>query len=397
VLTLLIVAAIEVVGVKIAAQHQPEARPLDALAYALIAAGILPLAVRHRFRVPAYVATLAATVAYAMLEYPYGPVFLALLLSMIGAVRAGHRIAVWISTGVGYLLFVGAGHVFGQLRRPGPATSILVAAWIIVAIGVAEKIRVRIERFAEIAKMHAEQQRARAEQQRAREEQERRQASEERLRIARELHDVLGHHLSLINVQAGVGLHLMDAQPGTGQAAARAALETIKQASAEALGEVRAVLGVLRPKDEAAPRAPAPSLANLATLVDPAGTAVIGEPVALPPEVDRAAYRIVQESLTNVRRHAGAAATARVTIRFRPDALEVSVVDDGAGVAPAGGDETAGSGISSGNGTAAGNGIAGMRARADALGGSLRTGPGPSGGFAVHATLPLRPPVEEEM
>ena len=98
------------------------------------------------------------------------------------------------------------------------------------------------------------------EQARARAEQERRQASEERLRIAQELHDVLGHHLSLINVQAGVGLHLMAEQPDQ----ARIALEAIKQASAEALGEVRAVLGVLRPKDERAPRAPQPSLAELA-------------------------------------------------------------------------------------------------------------------------------------
>jgi len=112
----------------------------------------------------------------------------------------------------------------------------------------------------ELSRTHAEQARVRAEQQR-------RQASEERLRIARELHDVLGHHLSLISVQAGVGLHLMDDQPEQ----ARTALLAIKQASAEALREVRAVLGVLRADEEQAPRAPAPSLANLATLAEDAG------------------------------------------------------------------------------------------------------------------------------
>jgi signal transduction histidine kinase len=327
--------------------------------------------------VTSYVVTLAATVAYVVADYPYGPVFLALLVSMFGGVRAGRRVPVWIATGVGYLVFVLAGHVAPQvagvaLRRPGLGTSILVAAWIMVALAIAEGIRVRAERFVEAARVHGERARVRAEQ-------ERRQASEERLRIARELHDVLGHHLSLINVQAGVGLHLMDEQPEQ----ARVALETIKQASAEALGEVRAVLGVLRPKDEAAPRAPAPSLANLAALVDPAATAVLGTPVPLPPDVDRAAFRIVQESLTNVRRHAGPDATASVTIHYRPDALIERVVDDGAGAAAgAPPPDTA-------------NGIAGMRARAEALGGTLTTGPGPTGGFAVDAELPLRAGAEQ--
>jgi signal transduction histidine kinase len=226
---------------------------------------------------------------------------------------------------------------------------------------------VRRQHFAEMAKY-------RAEQARTREEQQRRQASEERLRIARELHDVLGHHLSLINVQAGVGLHLMDSRPEQ----AREALTAIKSASAEALREVRSVLGVLRPEEEAAPRAPAPSLARLDDLTADAGlpvrTVVDGTPRPLPAEVDRAAYRIVQEALTNVRRHAGPAAAAVVTIGYAEGEVTVRVTDDGAGsAAPLDG----------------GNGIPGMRARAEALGGTLTAAPVPGGGFAVRAVLPV--------
>jgi len=226
-----------------------------------------------------------------------------------------------------------------------------------------EAARVQSRYLAELGRTRAEQARVRAEQQR-------RQASEERLRIARELHDVLGHHLSLINVQAGVGLHLMDEQPEQ----ARTALVAIKQASAEALREVRSVLGVLRAQDEQAPRTPAPSLANLAALADDAGARTVteGVPRALPAELDRAAYRIAQEALTNVRRHAGPAASARVTIGYAPDALTVRVADDGIG------------GLAED-----GNGIAGMRARAVALGGTLTAGPADGSGFLVEARLPL--------
>jgi Signal transduction histidine kinase len=194
----------------------------------------------------------------------------------------------------------------------------------------------------------------------------------------------------------------MDEHPGQ----ARAALEAIKEASTAALGEVRSVLGVLRTSDEAAPRAPAPTLANLTTLIDAAETAVVGEPVLLPPEVDRAAFRIIQESLTNVRRHAGDGAHASVVLTYRPEGLVLRVSDDGAGApgwvgvdsrndaradarTDARVDRTPGGHARSGE---SGNGIAGMRARAVALGGTLTAGPGPSGGFVVTATLPIREP-----
>jgi signal transduction histidine kinase len=191
--------------------------------------------------------------------------------------------------------------------------------------------------------------------------------------MAAELHDVLGHHLSLINIRAGIGLHLMDREPEQ----ARAALDTIQQTSAEALREVQAVLTTLYPSGPAAPRAPAPGLERLDDLTGDAGlptrTVISGEPVPLPAGVDRAAYRIVQEALTNIRRHADRGATATVTIDYRPDALVIHVDDDG-DVRDA---------------RPPGNGITGMRERAAALGGTVTAGPSPDGGWRVHADLPF--------
>jgi signal transduction histidine kinase len=190
---------------------------------------------------------------------------------------------------------------------------------------------------------------------------------------------VLAHNISLINVQAGVALHLMDEQPGQ----ARSALEAIKQASNDALGELRSVLDVLRQGDEQPPRAPASGLASLDRLVAGAeatglevSTRVEGTPRPLPAGTDLAAFRIVQESLTNVTRHAGPA-SATVLVRYGNDDLTVQVDDDGRGPAAADG--------------AGGNGIRGMRERAAALGGELSAGSRPGGGFRVRARLPLDP------
>jgi len=360
-----LVAVIELVGTTVAARHQGGARPLDVAGYALLVAGPVALLLRRRRRVAVLFTTVAVTVAYVLLGYPYGPVLAAPLAAAIGALRAGRRVPVWVSAGVGYALCVGVGRIPGVPVRYLSIGQALVGLTVVAgALLIGEAARVQARYLAELARAREEQARVRAEQQR-------RQASEERLRIARELHDVLGHHLSLINVQAGVGLHLMDEQPEQ----ARTALQAIKQASAEALREVRSVLGVLRAEDEQAPRAPAPSLANLDALAEDSGarTVIEGQPRPLPAELDRAAYRIAQEALTNVRRHAGPDATATVTIGYRPDALTVRVVDDGPGGTPGEG----------------GNGIAGMRARAAALGGTLTAGPGAARGFQVEAMLPF--------
>lgn len=204
-----------------------------------------------------------------------------------------------------------------------------------------------------------------------------RRVGEERLRIARELHDVLAHNVSLINVQAGVALHLLDEHPEQ----AEPALAAIKQASAETLREMRSVLGTLRQADEHAPRGPAPGLARLEELVERMGSAglevrvaVEGQRRSLPAAVDLAAYRIVQEALTNVTRHAGGA-TARVRLSYGARDLLVEVVNDSRRVpAPAP--------------IVEGNGIVGMRERAAGLGGEFSAGPR-FGGFLVQARLPL--------
>jgi signal transduction histidine kinase len=375
----LLVAFIQIVGTTFAAHNQPDARPLNAIGYALLIAGPVAMLFRRRYRIPALLVAGATAVVYLLAGFPYGPVFLALLVIAVGGIMDGYRRSTWIVMGAGYLFFVGFGLVVSSVggipvRRVSLGDVIVTAAWILVALAIAEAARNRASALREVA-------RTRAEQERGREELERRRASEQRLQIARELHDVIGHHLSLINVQAGVGLHLMDERPEQ----ARVALQAIKQASAEALREVRSVLGALRPEDEQAPRAPAPSLADLSALVETSDTRVVveGEPRSLPPELDRAAYRIIQEALTNVRRHAGAGAVATLTIGYAAEELTVRIDDNGRG--PAGG---------IGHG---GSGLTGMRERATALGGSLSAGPLAAGGFRVFARLPLpRDPAEGE-
>ena len=210
---------------------------------------------------------------------------------------------------------------------------------------------------------------------------QRRHQSEERLRIARDLHDVIGHNISLINVQASMGLDLMDSQPEQ----ARAALSAIKSASKEALEELRTMLTTLRHDNEAAPRSPAPGLDRLPELIEltrAAGLSVEVEVAEkappLPAAVHLAAYRIIQESLTNVARHA---ARARVTVRVTYDDADLHVEIDNDGPAPVG----------EGSAIGTGSGITGMRERAAALGGDLSAGFRHGGGFRVSARLPVRP------
>jgi signal transduction histidine kinase len=241
---------------------------------------------------------------------------------------------------------------------------VALAAWLLVLLVVCEPVRGRRERMVEIR--------------RQREQQARRRADEERLRIARELHDVLAHSISLINVQSGVALHLLDEHPEQ----ARTALSAINEASSEALREVRSVLGVLRGDGEHPPRGPTAGLASLDELVSRTRTAgvavsleVEGERRPLPTSVDLAAFRIVQESLTNVVRHSRAE-TVTVHLGYEPTALTVQIDDDGNGP----GTHADGDG---------GSGIPGMRERATAIGGDLHAGVGPAGGFRVRATLPI--------
>jgi signal transduction histidine kinase len=202
------------------------------------------------------------------------------------------------------------------------------------------------------------------------------------MRIARELHDVLAHNISLINVQASTALHLIEKDPER----APIALSAIKDASKEALIELRSVLGILRQVDENTPRAPAPSVAHLDELVgraEAAGIAVRveveGSPRPLPAGVALAGFRIVQEALTNVTRHARAA-SATVTVTYGRGEIAVRIDDDGS---PPGSSSRR---IPTSPG--GGNGVAGMRERAEALGGRFEAGPRSDGGFRVRARLP---------
>lgn len=371
----LLVAVFAQIGAGWAAHAQSGRVALDGFARLLLLLGPALLVVRHRYPVAVVYGVSIITLVYVGAGYPYGPVFLSLALACFAAVVAGHRRAAWGAVGLlwaGHLLI---GHWLYRWLPPagdGPtpwAQEVGITAWVLAVLAVAELVRVRREQWA----------RERAERAAA----ERRRVDEERLRIARELHDVLAHSISLINVQAGVGLALLDSDPEQ----ARTALATIKAASKEALGEVRQVLDTLRSPGEA-PRSPAPGLDRLPELVEQAAAAglsvdvsVDGEARALAPGVDLAAFRILQEALTNVMRHSGSR-TARIRLTWQPNVLELRVDDDG----PAAG------GVSDGSG----NGLIGMRERAAALGGSVEAGPQADGGFRVVAGLPLQAASSEE-
>ena len=294
---------------------------------------------------------LAATLGAKALGVQF--VWLGLIVAFFNAVLRGRRWAAIASLIVGYGVSVWhASLVF--------ALALLVG--LITLLSVAELSRAWRDRAAA--------------DRRGREEAVARRASDERLAIARDLHDVVAHSISVINVQANTALHLMDRQPER----AREALTAIREVSGQALGELGTVLGALR--DTSAPLAPAPGVARLDELAARArsagfdvSVAASGAVRALPAGVDAAAYRIVQEALTNTVRHSGGSA-ASVLLRYGDGDLEVEVDDDGGGLA-------AGR-IASGSG----NGLEGMAERARALGGTLHAGPRPDGGFRVLARLP---------
>ncbi|MBV9337638.1 MAG: hypothetical protein JO243_17270, partial [Solirubrobacterales bacterium] len=329
---------------------RPATEP-DGLAYALLALGPLALVFRRRYVREVLAFVFLVTVAYVVRGYPLGPNFLSLGFAVVSAVFAGERVLAWVAVAVGWLLFLGLPWALGHSDGPKVLAALAIAAWLLVALAGAEGVRGRRERFAQAR--------------RARELHARRQADEERMRIAQELHDVLAHSISLINVQSGVALHLMDEKPEQ----ARIALTAINQASGDALREVRSVLGVLRGTGGQAPRAPTAGLDGMDDLVSritAAGVEVTlevhGERRPVPASLDLAAFRIVQEALTNVVRHAAAGA-ATVELTYGPDELTVQVDDDGRGTGTSGGRREA----SAPDGEGGGNGIPGMRERAVAL------------------------------
>ncbi|MHB1928329.1 MAG: sensor histidine kinase [Acidimicrobiales bacterium] len=338
--------------------HTPDA------ALALVALAGLALVVRRRRPVAALTVSVAAVVVYTALGYVNGAALVApafAVYAMAARLAARAALAVTAATMVVLMGVTGALQPFGPTGGGFDLIPILVVAPCLGGIAVASR-----RAYVESIRLGAEQQ-ARA------------QVDEERLRIARELHDVVAHTMATINVQAGVAAHLLADRADD---PARDTLLAIKAASKQGLAELRAVLNVLRQAGAADPTEPAPGMDRLPALADgataagvPTRVVVTGSPVALPAPVELAAYRLVQESLTNAIRHAGPA-TATVNVSYEPGGLRVEVADDGRGVdAPPSADGS-------------GHGLVGMRERAASVGGSVEAGPAPGGGWRVAAWLP---------
>jgi signal transduction histidine kinase len=366
-LIVVVVGFVEIGGTAMAAQGQDRG-DMPFFGMVVLALGVLALPLRHRHPVAVLWWVLGTTLAYWSLGYPRGPVFFGLLVALFQVVLTGHRRAAIASLVVGFIGFPWLGWAVGREETPQWGQVAALAAWLIALLAVTELVRSRRDRARDRALAESDALL--------------RRATDERMRIARELHDAVAHNMSLINIQAGVALHLMDDEPSP----VRDALTTIKGASKEALVEMRSILGVLRGVDDDAPRAPAPSLQRLPDLIANAAASgvvvelrVEGDVSHLPRNTDLAAFRIVQESLTNVARHAGVPA-AEVRIRARDGLLALEILDEGTG-------RSGHADLPSG-----GNGIPGMQERALAVGGRLTTGPRPGRGYVVRAELPISEP-----
>ncbi|MFF0256645.1 sensor histidine kinase [Micromonospora zamorensis] len=354
----------------LAGDNQPGSRPVDAASRVLIAVAALALLFRRRAPIATLAVVTVATSTYLVFGYPYGPILVAFLIAVYTvAVRLPVRPAA-LAVGGAFVLLMA--HVFwSRGPAPGWAGVLPASAWVVVPFAVGVVVRVNRETAA----------RSRAEAARDRAEQARRQADEERLRIAQEVHDVVGHGLAAISMQAEIALHLLPKRPEQ----AETALTAISRTSREALDELRVTLGAVR---QGAERGPVPGLARLPALRDRlagAGLAVdlrvTGDVRDLPAAVDLSAYRVVQEALTNVLRHAGVA-NAEVRVDYCADEVTVEVTDEGTGVRRDGTDPVD---------DESGHGLAGMRERVAALGGRLSAGPRAGGGFRVYARLPVGP------
>lgn len=324
---------------------------------------------------------LAVTSGFAIVELvasgPRAPVVICAVVALYTVAATTNRPTTWR---IGLITMAGLTGV-AMLAGPLPwyaQENLAIFAWTGMAAAAGDAVRSR-RAFVDAIRERAE----RAEQ--TREEEARRRVAEERLRIARDLHDVVAHHIALVNVQAGVAAHVMDKRPDQ----AKEALSHVRDASRSALGELRATVGLLRQSgDPEAPTEPAPGLGRLDDLVDTFRHAGLPVDVARgdggltpPAAVDLAAFRIIQEALTNVQKHAGEHAKAEVSVvRVGPN-LEITVLDDGAGhdAARSAADPDRGGG----------HGLLGMRERVSALGGRCSAGPRYGGGFRVHAILPV--------
>ena len=353
-------------------------RPLAIPGYLLIGAIGVALAWRRIAPNTVLVLVFALVAGYNLIGYPSGPIYVPLVGAFLFCYVRGDRRVAYASLVAGYLLATKP-----LLGHTGLAVQLGLAAWLLVlaALGEIFRIRIRVRR--------AEAQEAELATEAARE-LTRRRAGEERLRIAQDLHDVLAHHLALITVQANAGLVTLTRDTDRTEAALRA----IKDSGNAALGELRSVLDLLRAdQDDTAPRDPTPALSadgGLDHLVDGATAAglrvrteLLGQVRPLPGPVDRAAYRIAQEALTNAVRHSGPGTTVLIRIRYAENELHLFIDNDGHGARTDPRPDTAR--LESPGG---GNGLPGMRERASALGGTLRAEATTRGGFLVEAALP---------
>jgi signal transduction histidine kinase len=338
-----------------ASRWQPGAPPMTPLAVGWLAATTLSLLLVHRFPLTFFLLTTASAFGYYASGLPGGPVILAPTIALFVLTRQRGPLVAG-STGAAALTALYLGHIVtsGSFALEFGAGFLVV--WLTAVVGIGTAVRYQLDALA-----------ARREQA---DEHRHRVAEQERLRIAREVHDVVAHSLAMINVQAGVAAHVADRRPEQ----AKEALLNIKEASASALKDLRATLAVLRSGED---KAPAPSLAQAAELLDHARGAglavdVHGDPGDLPAPVDAAGYRILQESLTNVVRHADRAEHVDVRFERRTGAFALRVRDDGRGTAR----------------PTPGHGLRGMAERAAALGGRLTAQP-VDDGFEVFVELPI--------
>jgi len=364
----LVALTISVAMVFITAQipHGDGERSPDLLCYLLVAGAGAALVLWRRAPIVGLAIVTGLLWVYSAREYAGGPVYLMFFVLVFAVAVATERRRSLVVSVVALGVLLTSHFATGGDLAPWPLLSI---GWTAAAWFFGDGLRTRRAYLAGL------EERARYLEE-TRDEEARRRVADERLRIARDLHDVIAHSIASINVQAGSAIHVMDRRPEQ----ARESLLAIREASGEALAELRSTIGLMRgSEDGGAPRTPTPSLARLDPLVETAARAglpvalgVRGEARPLPSAVDVAGYRIVQESLTNVVRHAHAH-EASVTIDYGPAAVEIEVVDDGRNGA---------------GGGAPGHGIAGMRERAQAVGGQVDAGPRFSGGFRVWARLP---------